>query len=157
MIYKFVFYGEPKPKQSARFRIQTGNGKSFIKSYQKKSVVDNEKSLAMDCKAQMIQQGCKISDKAIKIISLCYVFSPISTLKKAEKLLIHAYEGMEATNCQVIFKTTKPDLTDNLNKGLFDALQGILYHNDSQICEMQNVRKVYGETPRIILTVEMEV
>jgi len=37
---------------------------------------------------------------------------------------------------------TRPDL-ENLSKGLLDALQGILYHDDAQIVEL-GLRKVYG-------------
>ena len=54
------------------------------------------------------------------------------------------------------YKTTKPDITDNLAKMLFDCLEGIVYINDSQICEMYDVKKIYGFQPGIYLTIEGE-
>lgn len=42
------------------------------------------------------------------------------------------------------FKTTKPDF-DNVAKATFDALQGILYKNDSQICKGGVWGKYYTE------------
>ena len=51
-------------------------------------------------------------------------------------------------------KTTKPDLTDNLMKGLFDAMQGVIYVNDSQVCHLGNADKIYGDRPRIEIEIE---
>lgn len=47
----------------------------------------------------------------------------------------------------VQYHTKKPDL-DNLEKGIKDALEGIYYRNDSQICDKHS-RKRYGDTPRV--------
>ena len=45
---KLVILGTPKAKQSARFRAITSKetGKTFISSYQKKEVVENEKTIS---------------------------------------------------------------------------------------------------------------
>lgn len=56
---------------------------------------------------------------------------------------------------ELVYKATKPDLTDNLNKGVFDALQGIIYANDSQIISMDDVKKIYGQRPRIDIELEI--
>ena len=48
--------------------------------------------------------------------------------------------------------TTKPDI-DNLTKGLFDALNGILWVDDNRIAVM-NVYKVYSDNPGINLEIE---
>jgi Holliday junction resolvase RusA-like endonuclease len=50
-------------------------------------------------------------------------------------------------------KATKPDL-DNLGKGVLDALQGIVFENDSQIWEYKSIRKVYGSRFGIELEIE---
>ena len=42
------------------------------------------------------------------------------------------------------YMSVKPDL-DNLEKSLFDAIQGLLIYNDSQICRVTK-EKVYAET-----------
>ena len=53
-----------------------------------------------------------------------------------------------------IFKTTKPDLHDNLNKAFFDALEGVVWEQDQNICLMKDVRKIYGEKSKIIISIE---
>lgn len=45
-----------------------------------------------------------------------------------------------------IFKTTRPD-ADNIEKAIFDALNGLAYEDDGQIC-YQVCSKRYAEEPR---------
>ena len=139
--------GEPKPKQSARFRsITTKSGKSFIHSYQTKDVIQNEKTI----KSVVIEQLPRefvVHQGPIIVCKLMFLFSPIKSLKKKEHKLIEL--GV------LLPKTTKPDLTDNLSKGLFDALEGLVYVNDSQICEVQNSVKGYSNNPGIYLELEL--
>ena len=47
------------------------------------------------------------------------------------------------TQGAVVYKTSKPDLQDNLLKGVCDALTGILWERDQQICRVDTV-KLYG-------------
>jgi len=128
--------GEPKPKQSARF-YHTGK---FIKSYQTQAVKQAESNVKMQALSQL-PENFKISTGPILVTKLHYVFAPIKSLKK------HQLAAMDQG--EIIYKHTKPDLTDNLNKGVFDALQGVIYANDSQIVAMDNVKKLYGNRPRI--------
>lgn len=51
-----------------------------------------------------------------------------------------------------LLPTTKPDL-DNLIKGIKDGCNKVIWHDDSQIVEM-NVRKFYSEQPRAEVTIE---
>ena len=57
--------------------------------------------------------------------------------------------------CELITveKITKPDLTDNLMKGLIDALTGICWEDDSQITRVHS-HKYYSMTPQIILIIK---
>lgn len=138
--------GIPKPKQSMRARILTAkSGKSFIHAYQKKEVVENERNIRMIIKEQLPSDFIPFT-KGVRISTLHYLFPPVSSLKKSELEKIK--------NGEIVHKTTKPDLTDNLNKGLFDAMQGIVFLNDSQVCEMNDVKKYYSFTPGIIITIE---
>ncbi len=146
MIIKLTIPGIPQPKQSVRARISKSKlGKSFVQTYQSTEVKENERSIKMIIKEQLPPGFIPLS-KGIRINRLNYIFPPISSLRKAEKYLID--------RGGIVHKTTKPDLTDNLNKGLFDAMQGIVFLNDSQICEMNNVKKFYGPTPGIIIELE---
>lgn len=47
----------------------------------------------------------------------------------------------------------KPDL-DNLLKGFWDALNGVLFVDDNQIFEVGKVKKVYSESPGIQFSIE---
>ena len=141
---KIIILGTPKPKQSARFRAikNPKTGKNFVSSYQKKEVKDNEKNIASDVEKQLpigfIPFDCPIGAKIL------YVFPMLSSFTKKQKEIIE--------NNGIIYKDTKPDLTDNLNKGLFDACEGILYKNDSRVCKVDSV-KIYGVEPRIELEI----
>jgi len=138
--------GIPRPKQSARFSIRSGkNGNNFIHKYQKKEIIENENNIRTTVLSQ-IPQGFQLFNGPVKINKLHYIFPPLKSMKKSEKTFLQ--------NGGIIYKHTKPDLTDNLQKGLFDALEGILFYNDSQVCIMNNVKKYYGLTPMIILEIE---
>jgi len=134
--------GEPKPKQSARF-YHTG---AIVKSYQTTDVKANESNIKMQVISQL-PADFQVTARPIKVTRLHYVFAPIKSLKKSD--LKAMSEG------ELIYKPTKPDLTDNLNKGVFDALQGIIYANDSQVISMDDVKKIYGHRPRIDIELEI--
>lgn len=53
------------------------------------------------------------------------------------------------------FKTSKPDV-DKLERALFDALTGVVWHDDAQVVQVKAV-KVYGDPPRTeVRVVEIE-
>ena len=52
------------------------------------------------------------------------------------------------------FKTTKPDLQDNLNKAFFDALEGLIYEQDQNIVVINKMSKFYGEFDKIMVQFE---
>ena len=54
-----------------------------------------------------------------------FVFPPLKSMKKKTIQDIEAGE--------IIYKITKPDLEDNLKKGLNDAMTGIVWTDDSRI------------------------
>lgn len=141
MILVINIPGEPKPKQSARF-CRAGN---TIRSYQKSSVKATEAMIKQMVKLQL-PDDFEIITGPVYVRKLHYKFTPIKSMKKADKERLDRFE--------VVYKTTKPDLTDNLSKGLFDALEGIVYKNDSQICAMDKIRKFYSNRPGIYLELE---
>ncbi len=138
--------GTPKPKQSARFRTFKSGNKNFVQSYQSKEVKENERSIKMIVLEQL-PKDFTIHKGAIIVSKLYYLFPPIKSLKKWQKDFIESGG--------IVPKTTKPDLTDNLSKGLFDALEGIVFVNDSQICCTLNSLKGYNNRPRIELELEL--
>jgi len=133
MELNLTIIGEPKPKQSCRFAVIGGH----VRKYQKREVVANEN----DLKIQAIQQlptGFIPTSNPLTV-KVNYFFAPIKSLRKKDVETIETIGRLR--------KTTKPDLTDNLNKGTFDALQGVVYLNDSQIYEVQ-AGKYYAKQPR---------
>lgn len=141
------FPGEPGSKQSMRIG-RTKSGK--VISFQDAKVKERETSIRLEALSQLFDQHIDplpFVEKA-RVVKLQFVFTPRKNTRKAD--LKRIMEG------ELLPKTTKPDLTDNLKKGLFDALQGILYTNDSIIFEEANTGKYYGRQPGITLTMEGE-
>ena len=138
--------GIPKPKQSARFRSVKAGNKTFIKSYQTKAVMEEERSIKMIIKEQLPEDFI-CHDGPIEVESLKFSFPPTSSLRVAEKRMLK--DGIDLP------KTTKPDLTDNLAKGLFDAMEGIVYTNDSKIFAVNSSKKVMSLHPGIYLTLNL--
>lgn len=143
---RLLIHGTPQPKQSVRFKtIKTNDGKSFSHKYQPNESVENERSIKLEVLSQL-PQGFKPFTGPIRVNKLHFVFPPLKTFSKKKMKLIE----MGAK----IYKDRKPDLMDNLNKGLFDALEGIVFLNDSQIVSSNNLEKYFGLQPRIELELE---
>lgn len=127
----FKVLGVPRPKQSFRF---TKSGKSF----QSEQVTKEEVSF----RTQIIPQLPKIFapfDEAVEMHCL-YVFPYPSSMKKKDIEL--------AKGGKIYYKTTKPDITDNLNKGVADAMNGVVFIDDARIC-IFTAMKIFGDIPRV--------
>lgn len=75
-----------------------------------------------------------------------YVYTPPKSWPKRDVRAL-------AAGCR-FWKITKPDLSDNLNKGLVDALTGVLWRDDALVAYISAV-KVYGTgAERTVLVVE---
>jgi Holliday junction resolvase RusA-like endonuclease len=65
-------------------------------------------------------------------------------------------EWVRKMNAGLILPTKKPDL-DNVAKVIFDALNGVCYADDVQVCRTK-LEKFYSENPRVEVEIEeMEV
>lgn len=138
---KLIILGEPKPKQSAKFAKR---GK-FMRAYQPKEVVQNENNMRSQVVSQL-PEGFVPFQKAVAVKKLHYVFPLLKSMNR--KTLTAIQFG------KMVYKTTKPDVTDNLSKSLFDALNGVVFADDSLIVSMDDVKKYYGLQPRIELEIE---
>jgi Holliday junction resolvase RusA-like endonuclease len=125
---------KPMPHQSVRF---TKRGIS----YQPKKVRDYKEAIITQVKEQL-PEGFQIIPKGadITIIDLVYSFAYPKSMPKKKRV-----EGMS--------KTTKPDLHDNLNKALFDALEGVVWEQDQNVSCIQFMRKCYTEEDYIRIVV----
>ena len=137
-----VFPGEPRAIQSVRFRkVEPKVGKAFVHKYQPKHNEDWKSYIRVSAQSQL-PKGWTLIEGPVAVGRVLFVFSPVKGLSKAEREAIE--QGF------LVLKDTKPDMTDNLFKGLMDALEGIVYANDSRVCRHQgDVVKAYGKAPRI--------
>jgi Holliday junction resolvase RusA-like endonuclease len=135
--WKITVLGTPKPKQSFKYNSVTGA------KYTPEEVLQIESNY----RTQIVQQLPKgwIPLKGAVAIGMLYVFQPPKSLSK--KLLKVIEEGGK------VYKTTKPDLSDNLNKGVMDSVRSILFYDDAQICKVIGMEKIYGLQPRTELTI----
>ena len=79
------------------------------------------------------------------MVSLTYAFSPPGNMKKDERQRIILGE--------VVYRPKRPDLLDNLGKGLADALTGVVWKDDSLIVHVKDCVKIYAFKPYIHLRV----
>jgi len=129
----------PLAVQSVRF----ANIGGFMRKYQPRSNQDYKgciKALALN----QLPDDFELFTGPIKV-DVEYIFPPLKSMSK--KLTKSIEEGF------LIYKDTKPDLSDNLNKGTFDALTGIVWLDDSQIVQL-SAKKVYGSIGMIRMEIK---
>ena len=132
---KFKFNSEPKAIQSVRF---TKRGHT----YQPQKNVDWKNWIKFQT-VQQLPEDFKMFYETVEIIKCHFVFAPLKSFSKKKLKLIEDGE--------IIYKGTKPDLADNLMKGLMDALSGIVFKDDSLVVSVKDTAKYYGMQPGIIL------
>lgn len=126
---------KPTPHQSVRV-TRTG------RTYQPKKILDY-KSNVQEAVREQLPSGfsCIKADTPIHITKLHYVFQYPKSMPKYKR------QGM-------VYKHTKPDLHDNLNKALFDALEGIVWQRDQNVVAMDDVKKYYASEDAIIINIQ---
>jgi len=135
---RFTFFGKPFAKQSTKF---TRSGFAYTPA--------KIKTAENNIRVQAIQQLPKgfIPFQGQVFITKChFIFTPPKSMRKKDLKRIKAGE--------IVYKSTRPDLTDNLFKGMIDSLSGVVFIDDSRIVAMDNVKKYYGFTPRIELEIK---
>jgi len=137
----FEILGIPFAKQSFRFT------KAGLR-YQPAEIRAKQDNVRVQIINQL-PKGFKPFTKKVEVLAITFVFPPIVKLNKHEMDLINKQKAY-------IDKTTKPDLTDNLMKGIFDAMEGIVYVNDGLICKVEYCAKVFGSVPGTFLKLRGE-
>lgn len=140
----FSFDVLPIAKQSARFRCV--NNRLF--SYQNKKVKEYERSIERQAR-KFLHKDFKMWTKGVRIEQFIFIFPLLKSISKKK-----AKEVQDGNT--IIYKTTKPDLDSNLTKPVIDALEGLVYKNDSQIFQINGLSKMYGVRPRILLHIRVE-
>lgn len=147
----FIIEGQPNTKQSVRIMPRTdkqgnaqyeftSNGKKKIKmsKFQDKDQLNKETYVKWCIKGQL-PFGFELWNEPIVVTKLHYIFYPPKKYLSRVK------------NKEFIYANKRPDLSDNLNKLVFDAMNKIVYVDDSQVVSMNDVCKYYGLQPKTII------
>lgn len=132
---KFTVPGVPVPK--ARARVTRINGVS--RTYTPEKTVRYENTVAYYASEAMKKEPIPVYQPGIALAMKLLIFlePPKSWSKKRKD---YAYTGF-------IYPTSKPD-ADNICKSISDALNDIVYTDDSQIVDYI-ISKRYSEEPRV--------
>lgn len=129
---KLTVPGPPKGKARAR-TVRGRGGQTF--SYTPEGTVLYE-NLVKTC----YSQNCRFSfqnGEALDVHIHAFYDIPKSTSKKKREQMLSGD----------ILPTKKPDI-DNIAKCILDALNGVAYHDDTQVV-LLTIRKSYSEIPRV--------
>jgi len=125
----------PTPHQSVRF---TKGGFA----YQPKKIIEYKSKIVEVVREQLPDDFCIIGGGTfIHITKLHYVFKYPQSFSKKKRT-------------ELDYKPSRPDLHDNLNKALFDALEGLLFERDQDVVSMDNLKKYYGESDKILIDLQ---
>lgn len=134
MTLNLKIIGNPKPKQGDRqFILKQGN-RQRIAHYQPKHITNEHANLKQQILAQLPEDFDLIASGISATVDFRF-YPPKAIEKKMLKTNAH------------FPKTTKPDL-DNLEKMLWDAMEGVVFVNDSLI-HTKAISKIYSLTPGI--------
>jgi len=128
---KLIFNLNIKPLAHQSFKI----GRNGIK-YKPKKVKDYQAYVQRLVSEQLPKDFFIITaGSEIKVNYIEYIYAYPKSFSKRKRVKT--------------FKTTKPDLQDNLNKAFFDALEGLVYEQDQNIVEINGMSKFYGEENKV--------
>lgn len=131
---KFTVPGKPVGKQRPRFsRTYTG-----VRTYTPRKTQEYEDLVRISCRAVSKEK----LEGAISATIYGY-FEPPKSISKKQR------EQMLKGNISYIKKID----SDNLAKSILDALNGVAYDDDAQVC-LLIVQKLYGEKARVEVILE---
>jgi Holliday junction resolvase RusA-like endonuclease len=137
---QFTVSGQPIAKGRPRFRIvKPKDGPDFVSTYTPAETVAYEARIS---KAAKVAMGGRFPSSApIEIMIELRMQIPVSWTKKKRL----------AASLGQVWATKKPD-AGNVQKAIEDAMNGIVYVDDSQIVTL-TVRKIYHAEPCMIVAV----
>ncbi|WP_246610371.1 RusA family crossover junction endodeoxyribonuclease [Comamonas fluminis] len=125
----------------AKGRHRTAVVKNRVRNYTPEKTANYEAYVAGCAKQAMA--GRPMTDGPVALSVTAYFSIPSSWPKKRQA----AARAGELRHIQ------KPDI-DNLLKSLKDGMNGVVWKDDCQVCELHNCSKGYCDSPRVVVTVE---
>lgn len=127
-VISFTVYGRAVAKQRAR-TVRLPNG--GVRTYTPQATVKWEHEIRLQA---LEHRPTDPLDGPIRLGATFYLSKPTSRPKRA------------------VWADRKPD-ADNLLKAVTDALEGVMWANDSRLVDV-HVRKLYGSPPRVEIMIE---
>ena len=131
----FMIPGEPKSKQRPRTGV-TRDGRRVMYTPAQTSNYENYIRLMF----QLNCEGMKLSGPLHADITGVFAVPSSESRKRRERMLRGEIRHTKKIDC------------DNLAKIVLDALNGLAYDDDKQVCELE-VRKIYGEAPMVVVEI----
>ncbi|MDL2280831.1 RusA family crossover junction endodeoxyribonuclease [Selenomonadales bacterium OttesenSCG-928-I06] len=132
---KFTVYGEPLAQGRPRFARHG----AFVRTYEQEKFT-NHKTLVRYAAIEVKPESLLLSP--VKCIIRLYKSPPKSFSKKKLELALS----------EKLRPTTKPDI-DNCIKLIYDALNGVIWKDDTQVVE-SICSKYYSDNPRTEIEIE---
>ena len=133
---EFTVLGEPTGKGRPKFSTFNGHAMAYTPA----KTVNYETLVKLSYQQQCNDKPYE-KDVPLKAEITAYFPIPKSASMKRKKMML---EGQ--------IRHTKKCDADNLAKAILDALNGIAYYDDSQVCEL-SVSKLYSDNPRVIVSI----
>lgn len=139
MTFSLTFHVDLNPVPKGRPRFSKVGG--FVRSYTPKKTSDYETQVKTQAQAVMTREPL---ETPIAVYLYFRLPIPRSYTKKRQEACLSGSER----------PTKKPDI-DNLAKSVLDGLNGVIWHDDSQIVSL-HLTKVYARNPGIDLLIREE-
>jgi len=147
--FEFEILGEPLTWQSVKVARKVNGGMIFYTPKEIKNKKGYISNIIIDTLKETRTDSLFPTDKAIGIEALfCYKI-PDTLPKKKIKMFYERYDSGYPD-----FRSKRPDLQDNLMKGLIDSLTGIIWMDDKQIVYI-NSAKIYDKQSKTILKIKI--
>jgi Holliday junction resolvase RusA-like endonuclease len=131
-VLRFTTMGKPKAASRPRATTVNGNVRMYSNDTRDNTIIKNE----------MVEKGLKVlTDKDVHLRIELYLPTPKS----------FSIKDMVKAEYKYIRPCTKPDV-DNYAKFYMDCMNGIVYHDDSQVTEL-TVVKYYSIQPRVMMII----
>ena len=139
--------GEPMGKQRPKFSTYNG----FVKTYTPKDTLNYESRVKHEYQVKYEEMAFQPHDQ-LKAVIIAHFQIPKGHYKFRKRTNSVELDRQGELMLKGLIKPTKKPDTDNIAKVCLDSLNGIAYHDDSQIVELC-VEKWYAKEPSVEIAI----